>query len=116
MWHEAGRALWALQLTWQEAGAVLLNPQWTRKVARGALLGLQQEQTAAWEPRSAGGALLGLHQEQRQGQQVWRPPAEGTLTVAAWGTRPAQDATAGAVQCKQSVRDLLLRCSPLLAE
>lgn len=57
-----------------------LNPQWTRKVAGGALLGLQQEETAAWEPRSAGGALLGLQQEQTV---AWEPrSAEGFSWVS----------------------------------
>lgn len=46
----------------------------------------------------------------------WRTLAEATLTVAAPGTQPTQDAVARAVQCSRSVRAVPARCSPQLAE
>lgn len=80
----------------------------------------QHKQTATWKPQSAGWkpqmaevalmipqgkqtALLIPQWEQTQGQQVQRTLVEVKQAEAAQGTKLAQDARAGAAQCRQPV-------------
>ncbi|CAI5681527.1 unnamed protein product [Oreochromis niloticus] len=120
----AGEVLLNPQRRRGAAGGVLLNPQRRRGAAGGVLLNPQRRRGAAGgvllnpqrRPGMAGAVLLNRQREEMQSQQVRRPLAQWTLTVAAQGTQSAWDATAGAVRGKQSVQDVSAPRSPQLAE
>ncbi|XP_039471766.1 uncharacterized protein LOC120441318 [Oreochromis aureus] len=84
-----------------QASGVLVEAWWAQDQTRVKLKQRLDQATAQAEQRPE------LDQrEEMQSQQVRRPLAQRTPTVAAQGTQSAWDATAGAVRGKQSVQNV----------